>query len=72
MLINKPSKTVRNTDFNQIPRLVECEGMVMNDLGWWLRSSPEEFGEIVHPNIDVGWDFQNSLSQSRQQLNVKH
>jgi hypothetical protein len=54
VLVLLPSKSVdmpneMNADFNEIPRLVEFEGMIVNDLWRWLRSSPEEFGEIIHP-----------------------
>ena len=48
-LVDKDNKAVRSTDFDEIPGLMKFEGMVMNDLGRWLGSSPEEFGEIVHP-----------------------
>ena len=47
--MDKDNKAVRSTDFDEIPGLMKFEGMVMNDLGRWLGSSPEEFGEIVHP-----------------------
>jgi hypothetical protein len=73
--INKHNETARNTDFDEGPRLVKFEGMIMNDLGRWLGSSPEEFGEIVHPSVSHGqWrkrDLAVAISRSdRERLNA--
>lgn len=49
MSVNDATKMGKMANSNEIPRLVEFEGMVMDDLRRWLGSSSEEFGKVVHP-----------------------
>jgi len=46
--VDKLRKMLENTNLDEIPRPVEFNGMVVNNLGWWLGASSKEFREIVH------------------------
>ena len=46
--VDKLREMLENTNLNEIPRQVEFNGMVVNNLGRWLGTGSKEFREIVH------------------------